>query len=326
MTESSLDWNDVRFFLETARAGRISRAGKRLGVSHTTVARHIARIESALRNRLFEPGSDGLTPTEAGRALIPLAEEMEARAVAIRDLLQRPGGLRGRVRVGAPDGFGNAVLSRMLPELCAQEPDLTLELVPVPAMHKLWNREVDIAVSLERPETGRVVMQRLTDYDLRLYAAPGFIDRHGRPDARADLAALPFVGYVDALLYTRELDFNRLIHPDIVTRYKAATVQAQLDAVRAGAGLGVLPCFMAAQSGLVPVLPDTVAFRRAYWLLYSEDERDNPRIRRVAGFIRAATQDRAALFRFTPDATGRPARDPAAPEGAARRGGRISGS
>lgn len=299
MTES-LDWNDVRFFLETARAGRMNRAGKRLGVSHTTVARHIARIEARLRNRLFEPGADGLALTEAGRALVPLAEEMEARAEAICDLLERPGGLTGRVRVGAPDGFGNAVLSRLLPGLCAAEPELTVELVPVPVSHKLWNRDVDLAVSLDRPETGRLVMQKLTDYDLRLYAAPGFLDRHGPPRARDDLAALPFVGYVDELLYTNELDFNRLIHPGVVVRYKAATVQAQLDAVREGAGLGVLPCFMAAGAGLVPVLPDEIAFTRAYWLLFSEEARDNLRVRRAARFIREATQAEAGLFRYAP--------------------------
>jgi len=114
MTQT-LDWNDVRYFLETARAGRMSRAGRRLGVSHTTVARHVAGIEALLRTRLFEPDTDGLSLTEAGRALVPLAEEMEARADRICDLLQRPGGLSGRVRVGAPDGFGNAVLSRLLP-------------------------------------------------------------------------------------------------------------------------------------------------------------------------------------------------------------------
>ncbi|EPX85987.1 LysR family transcriptional regulator [Salipiger mucosus] len=292
-----LDWNDVRFFLETARARQMSRAGKRMGVSHTTVARHVERIETLLQTKLFEPGADGLTPTEAGAALMPLAEDMEARAVTIRDLFQRPGGLAGRVRIGAPDGFGNAVLSRLLPGLCAQEPNLTVELVPLPATHKLSTREVDIAVSLDRPESGRMIMQRLADYDLRLYASRDFVARHGLPQTRDALAALPFVGYIDELLYTRELDFNRKIHPGIVTRYKAATVQAQLDAILAGAGLGVLPCFITRGRDLVTILPDEIAFSRAYWLLFSEDDRENSRVRRVADYIRTATQAEAASLR-----------------------------
>ncbi|QEW20210.1 D-malate degradation protein R [Marinibacterium anthonyi] len=294
------DWNDIQYFLETVRAGRVSGAAKRLGVSHTTVARHLAQLDRRLNNRLLDLDADGYSPTDAGAALIPLAEEMEARATAILDRLQRPGELSGRVRVGAPDGFGNAVLSRILPTLALQEPTLEVELVPVPSNHKLWNREVDIAVSLDRPESGRLVMQKLVDYDLRVYAAPSVLSREGIPTDREALPRFPFVGYIDELLYTPELDFNRLVHPSIRTRYKAVTVQAQLDAVIAGAGLGVLPCFMTRHTDLVAVLPDHVGFTRAYWLLYPEDDREIARIRRVAAFIRASVQARLSEFRYAP--------------------------
>lgn len=296
------DWNDIQYFLETVRAGRVSGAAKRLGVSHTTVARHLAQLDRRLNNRLLDLDADGYTPTEAGAALIPLAEEMEARAAAILDRLQRPGELSGRVRIGAPDGFGNALLSRVLPDLALQEPTLEVELVPVPSNHKLWNREVDIAVSLDRPESGRLVMQKLVDYDLRVYAAPSFLDREGMPADRNTLPRFPFVGYIDELLYTPELDFNRLIHPAIRSRYKAVTVQAQMDAVLAGAGMGVLPCFMTRHTDLVPVLPDQIGFTRAYWLLFPEDDREIARIRRVAAFIRAAVQRRLPDFRYAPRA------------------------
>ncbi|MBY6114549.1 LysR family transcriptional regulator [Mameliella alba] len=293
-----LDWTDVRYFLETARAGRFSGAARRLGVSHTTVARRVSRLETVMRNRLLEPGEAGLIPTEAGTALIPLAERMESQAEQVLDRLQRPGALTGRVRIGAPDGFGNAVLSRILPGLTRQEPELDIELVPVPAAHKLWNREVDIAISLDRPETGRLVLQKLTDYDLRLYAAPGFLRTLSAPPTRADMERLPMVGYIDELLYTEALDFNRLVHPNARTRYKAATVQAQMRAIEEGVGLGVLPCFMARDSDLVPVLPQEITFARAYWLLCSEADREIVRIRRVIDFLRDETRKRTEIFRF----------------------------
>ncbi len=170
--------------------------------------------------------------------------------------------------------------------------------MPVPAAHKLWNREVDIAISLDRPQTGRLVMQKLTDYELRLYASHGFFKAHGKPEDREALATMPLVGYIDELLYTEALDFNRLVHPGARTVYKAATVQAQLEAVQSGVGLGVLPCFMARETALVPVLPDQIRFTRAYWLLHAEDDREIARIRRVIDFLREETRARAALFRF----------------------------
>ncbi len=297
MTQS-LDWNDIRIFLEVTRAKRLSGAARRLGVSHTTVARHISQLEALLHNRLLELGEDGLTPTDAGAALIPIAEKMEARAGEVMDRLQLPGALTGRVRIGAPDGFGNAALSRMLPAIVTEEPNLDIELVPVPASHKLWNRDVDIAISLDRPTSGRLVIQKLTDYDLRLYATPEFLAAHLVPTRRNDLVGFPVVGYIDELLYTDELDFNRLVHPGLKTVYRAATVQAQLDAVTSGVGMGVLPCFMAAGTDLVPILPDLIGFTRAYWLLYGEEDREIARIQRVARFIREVTKARAAQFRF----------------------------
>ncbi|SPF81869.1 HTH-type transcriptional regulator DmlR [Pseudoprimorskyibacter insulae] len=291
-----MQWEDLRFFLETERTGRLSRAAKRLGVSHTTVARHLDRLEAAAGAPLFERTGDGLVLTETGLRILPKAKDMEQAALAVSDQLTGGGAVAGKVRVGAPDGIGNAVLSHILPHLLKDEPGLELALVPVPMTHKLWRRDVDIAISLDRPSSGRLVMRKLIDYDLRLYASPEFLHA-GPPEAVEDLGHLPFVGYVDDLLYTDELDFNRKIGGLRVV-YRAATVKAQLDAVRAGVGLGVLPCFMARGTGLVPVLPDTVTFRRTYWLLYPEDYRDLARIRRVADYIYAETQAKAAQFAF----------------------------
>jgi DNA-binding transcriptional LysR family regulator len=293
-----MHWDDIRFFLETERAGRMAAAGRRLGVSHTTVARHIDRLEAQAGTPLFERTEDGLVLTEAGVGILAKAQEMERAALAVQDRLAGEGALAGKVRVGAPDGFGNAVLSHILPQLSAEAPGLELELVPVPITHKLWRRDVDIAISLDRPSAGRLVMRRLMEYDLRLYARPDLLSKGSEITAPEDLSALPFVGYVDDLLYSGELDFNRRIGPDLRIVYKAATVKAQLDAIRAGAGLGVLPCFMARGTGLVPVLPSAITFRRSYWLLYPEDYRDLSRIRRVADFIHRETQVRANMFRF----------------------------
>lgn len=296
--EPDFDWNDLRFFLEVQRAGRLNRAARRLGVSHTTVARHISRLEAALGKLLFEPAQEGLRLTEAGAALMPVAEVMETNAIEAMNRFQSKGALTGRVRVGAPDGYGNAVLSKWLPEICRVEPQLEIELVPMPKVHKLWNRDVDIAIGLDRPESGHVVMRKLIDYDLRLYAARGFFKQSAAPRSREELAGLPAVGYIDELLFTPELDFNRLVHPDLRVIYRSATVQGQVSAVTAAAGIGVLPCFMAQDCPLVPILPEEIGFRRAYWLLYREDSRNQTGVRRVADFIYAATRRNAALFAF----------------------------
>ncbi|WP_172328806.1 LysR family transcriptional regulator [Mangrovicoccus sp. HB161399] len=291
-------WDDIRFFLEIHRAGSLTGAARRLKVSHTTVARHLARLERDLDVELVEKAEDGLRLTQAGFDMLSLARAMEDTGTSIGDRMAAKGtAVTGTVRVGAPDGFGNAVLSSLLPALRREHPGIELELVPVPVTHKLWRRDVDIAISLDRPETGRLVMRKLADYDLRLYGAPELLAA-GMPQEIADLAGFDFVGYIPDLLYTEELNFNAQIAPGLRVPYRAATVQAQLDAVRAGAGLGVLPCYMAAGTGLLPVLPDRVGFSRTYWLLIPEEIRDWQKVRLVAEHIAAALRRDAARFRF----------------------------
>ncbi|MQY43913.1 LysR family transcriptional regulator [Epibacterium sp. SM1969] len=296
-----LDWDDIRIFLEVERTGRMNHAAKRMGVSHTTVARRLRQMEERAGCHLFEPTDAGLVLTGAGRAILQTAQDMEGAAGMLSDTLDRHNSaMSGRVRIGAPDGFGNAVLSQFLPQLPLQEPGFEIELVPVPSRHKLWRRDVDIAISLERPETGRLVMRKLIDYDLRLYASPALIDRLGLPDSRDALSHYPFVGYIDELLYTSELDFNHLLLAEPKVVYKATTVKAQMDAVLQGAGLGVLPCFMARGQDLVAVLPDDIGFSRTYWLLFPEDYKQISRIRRVSDFIYERTHAMADVFRFAP--------------------------
>lgn len=191
----SFDWDDLRVFLEVHRTGRQSQAAKRLGYSHTTVARRMKTLQDGLGLTLFEPTAKGFVISEFGQQILAHALQMETAGRAISDIAGRVNGLnKQKVRVGAPDGFGNAVLSHILPNLVAKNPAMEIELVPIPVAHKLWRRDVDIAITLDRPETGPLVMRKLTDYDLRLYAGPKFFETRERPKRREDLVNYPFVG------------------------------------------------------------------------------------------------------------------------------------
>ena len=43
-----MDWDNLRFFLELSRAGRLTAAARRLGVDHTTVSRRLQALEKSL--------------------------------------------------------------------------------------------------------------------------------------------------------------------------------------------------------------------------------------------------------------------------------------
>ena len=136
------------------------------------------------------------------------------------------------------------------------------------------------------PKEGRIVGRKLLDYNLGLYAAPAYLSRNAKIRSRADLAAHRFVGYIEELLFTPELDYLPQVSPKISAKFRSANLIAQLNATISGFGIAVLPHFMAsAHPELTPVLPDEVTIERTFWMLMHADSKDLARIRAVADYI-----------------------------------------
>jgi DNA-binding transcriptional LysR family regulator len=112
MTGEHLDWDNLRYFLAVARAGKLTAAARRLGQDHTTVGRRIASLESAFHSKLFERRPDGYRLTEAGQRLYENVQTLESSVWEIqRDLVGQTQHVEGVVRIGAPDDFGNLFLA-----------------------------------------------------------------------------------------------------------------------------------------------------------------------------------------------------------------------
>ena len=263
-----MDWDHFRVFLAVARGGQLSAAARRLGVNHTTVARRLDALEAELGSALFERRPTGCVLTEAGERLIPLAEriEIETRA-ALAAVSSGETEVTGTVRVGAPDGLGNSFLARELGLFAAQHPGITVELVPLPVKFSVSRREADLVVELSRPTTGRLVATRLVDYSLGVYASEDYLADHGQPASLDDLAGHRLVTGIEDYTFSSALDYATTLQVYSKRLYRCAGATSQFEAIRAGAGIGVLHDFMTLDAeGLVRVLPD-ISFSRTYWLV-----------------------------------------------------------
>ncbi len=292
-----MNWDDVRIFLAVARAGQFLGAAKRLELNHATVSRRIAALEEALRAKLFRRLTTGSELTPAGERFLEIAERMEADMIAARSTLAGEGDdISGTVRIGAPDGFGVAFLARHLGELTATYRELTIQLVPVPRSFSLSRREADIVITVERPSEGRLVAGKLVDYTLGLFASRGYAQAHGLPRTVADLSNHTLIDYVPDLIVSPSLDYDAEFSPDWRSTFAISSALGQAEAVRAGAGIGILHTFIArTMPELLPV--DIVRpIRRAYWLVYHETVRPLRRVQLVAGYITRAVERERALF------------------------------
>lgn len=291
-----MNWDDARIFLAVARQGQILGAARSLGLNHATVARRLTALELALGSRLFTRNTNGTEISSEGERFLTHAERMESAMLAATASAGANTAIDGTVRVGAPDGFGVAFLAPRLGELAERHKGLRIELVPVPRAFSLSRREADIAVTLERPREGRLVARKLTDYRLGLYAAQSYLDRHGTPASLDDLASHRLVGYVEDLLYTASLDYTGEFLKGWRSSVAVSSAMGQTEAVRAGAGIGILHAFMAAgDARLVPVLPQH-ALTRSYWTVVHEDLRAIRRVALVAEFLAEIVARDRAMF------------------------------
>lgn len=286
------DWNDLQTFLAIARAGQLGRAGAAMGVDATTMGRRLRRLEAQLGVHLFEQTREGQVLTEAGEGLLARVEAMAQAAAGIGDEKGQGHAVSGTLRISVSEGFGSWFLAKHVPEFVTTYPGISLDMVASSGFLSLSKREVDIAVMLSRPRAGPVIARKLSNYALRLYATHGYLAEHGMPAEPADLAqGHRLVGYISDMIYAPELRYLDEIHPGLTPRLRSSSINAQHQLIAAGAGVGMLPCFIGdCDRTLVPVLPDK-RIERSFWLVSHQDTHQLARIKAGKDWISSVVQN-----------------------------------
>ena len=302
-----MDWDDLRIFLGVARDESLSAAGRRLGMDASTVGRRIARLEAAMDAALFLKTPQGYALTEAGQRLVAPAEAAEQAAAAAAEATRGAASLGGQLRIGAPDGCANYLLPQICERLGADHPDLEIQVVALPRVVNLSRREADLAIAVSPPASGRLVVQRLTDYRLHLAGHADYLARHPPIRSRADLRGHRFVGYIPDMIFDPGLDYLAETGADSAG-FASNSVSVQMQAIRAGAGLGIVHDFaLPFAPGVRRVLPEAIALTRSFWLIRHADDRASPRLSRLSEALAAGLRREVARLEAQrdPPATGR---------------------
>ena len=139
------------------------------------------RSKTRLGAKLFDRRTTGAKLTGAGERFIGAAEQMESAFLHAQGEISGVDlELSGDVRIGAPDGFSTYYLAGAA-RLRRAPSGVRLQLMPLPQLTPLARREVDVVIGLDKPEAGRFVARKLTDYSLGIYASAGYLKRNGGP-------------------------------------------------------------------------------------------------------------------------------------------------
>ncbi|MCH2248459.1 MAG: LysR family transcriptional regulator [Cognatishimia sp.] len=279
--QAMLDWNDLRFVLETARNGGTSGAARVLGVNHATVARRITSAEEALGERLFDRLPSGYVPTEAGREAVRTAEAME-RLDSELDLkiAARDDRIKGRLRVTAPQLFIQRVLGGILAEFTDAYPEVDLELVATNDTLNLAQREADVAIRFSKDPPETLVGRRFIDQKGAVYATPELIAR--------DLGGEAPLDWVKFAHWPGPPAEIKAVRPNLRVRLTVDDMAAAIGAVRAGIGATRMACFLGDTDPALVRVPGMPRFDYLpLWLLTHADLRHVPRIRTFMDFTAA---------------------------------------
>jgi DNA-binding transcriptional LysR family regulator len=263
--------------------GSLSAAARELGLTQPTIGRHVDALEQAVGAQLFTRSPAGLLPTDVALELRPYAAALATTSAALlRAATDRRGRITGTVRVSASEVIAVEVLPPILASLHDAHPDLHLELSASDAVEDLLHREADVAVRMAEPAQEALIVRRIGDIPVGMFAHRRYLERHGHPRTIADLARHRLIGFDRQTAYIRAMAKRYPVFDGLVFAFRADSNLAQLAAIRAGIGIGLCQSgVVAGEPDLVRVLPRALELPLTTWVAMHENLKASPRCRVV---------------------------------------------
>lgn len=244
----ALNWDDLRFFLAAARHGGFGAAARRLETQQSTVSRRVASLEARLGGALFDRTAAGLTLTSLGRRVLGEVQLVEGVLTRVGDAASATEHLvEGLVRVALTETLASLyVVPTVLPALLRQHPKLRVDLVVGNTAADLARREADIAVRFFLMPRGDLVTRRVARLQTAVMASRALAKTLARRPPRE----WPFVSVWLPSGPVVEESWREAYAPG-ETRVTTNSFHAQVEAVRAGLGVAVLPVLLGEPLGLL---------------------------------------------------------------------------
>jgi DNA-binding transcriptional LysR family regulator len=293
-----VDWDGLQVFLAIARAGRISAAARRLGVEHTTVSRRLAALENDLGVPLFYRTTTGYLLTSHGQNVLANAETMERAAIAVGARAREGrGGIAGRVRLAMAPEFASHWLAPRLTAFRALHPQIELQILVGTRQRDLSRGEAELAIQSPRPRPQGLVAVRIARTTTVLYASKALYastapagEKRLRVNSVDTLRDLPLLAYTSPFQMLQEAKWFQPILASATIVLETNSTHALLAAARAGAGVAVLPRFVARGHDDLVAVSDNVA-EHDVWLITHPEFRRDPKVRSTAEFLKRIAAD-----------------------------------
>jgi len=274
---SKLSWDDLRIIKAIGESGALAAAAKVLGVNNTTMSRRLSLVEETLGVTLFDRRRAGYVPTPAGAELMALAERVELDIVGT---VRRMSGHAhaGNLRVTTNDVLLGCLTS-IIAGFQADNPSIRVEVIVSNDVLNLARGESDVAFrAATRPPSDNLYGRKIATIAWAAYGRRvDFIG--GWPSEIALYQQQQWVAYGPRLAGLLAAQFTEQRVPEEKLVYRSDSVMGVSAAIRAGIGVGFLPCVHGDTTlDLIRVGPVIPEISDELWVLTHPDIRKSGRV------------------------------------------------
>lgn len=288
-------------FARAYELGSFSAVARELGITQSTVSKHIAALESTLGVQLFARTTRQLNPTHEAAHLydsvLRLLDAADAIPGSLGSARAEPAGL---LRVSMPDAYGRA---RLMPHVIAfmtAHPRVSLDVRLSDQTLGLIEEGVELAVRIGELGSSTLVARSLGIVEHVVVATPAYLARHGEPRDPGELARHPCIVYTGTTKGQRwvfESEQGRQV-VEVSGRLGLDSAEAIHAAVLAGVGIAKLPDWIVepglASGAMRALLPDHYPLPMPVHFVYPQTRMLSARARAFIDFMVARVGATAA--------------------------------
>lgn len=279
-----MDWEQMPYFLAAARLGTLRGAAEQLQATHATVRRHIEVLEASYGVQLFRRTRRGLELTDAGRSLIPIAEQAETLLFGARRRLQgQDREASGVIKFSMTGTMAYDIVAPILAEFSEAHPEIDLEINVTDSMEDINRLETDVSLRYALEVTDDVVARKLCPMHMTTLASRSYIEKY-LPSAGDGGEGLHWIGW-------GQVDPNpdwlaSTPFPNARARHSTTDHVLQVNLARQGYGMITSSIFFAKRYDELQQVPGTPIYKdRFLWLLLHSELRRTTRVRRFVDFL-----------------------------------------
>lgn len=284
----------ITIFLAVVRAGSFSQAAVEAGMTPQAVSKAVRQLEEHLGVRLFHRTTRKLSLTEEGARLSELADPgLRLLDEALDQVQNSRRDVEGVIRLSAATSIGSLLLVPLIRDFQAIYPNIHFDLVLDDHFTDMVADRIDVGFRTGKEPQRNLVARRLGDIVLQIYAAPAYLEQHGRPKNLAELSRHRCTGF-------RQPNSGRLVpwqltvdgatvYQEIPAVVSFNTVETEVAAVQAGIGIGQLAGYsvreQVASGALVALLPRLASVHGGLYMYYAQRTHMPLRVRHFIDFV-----------------------------------------